>query len=449
MHERDDALLPASTQTQEASTPTLSGEHPGHLSVAIPVEDTSPGVSTKKHSTAHASWTGWYGAFKKVLSVYLVIHLAFYALTCLSVLFILKDFSSQSMSLSTVWQAWLQWDTINFRAIAVHGYTTFRLTTFFPLYPLLVRCVMLLIHDPLLAGLLISNLSGLGLLVVLYRLVQEDFNAEHAFRTVLYLSVFPTAFFFAAAYSESLFLFLTVLSFYHMRHSHWWLAGLFGFLASLTRSTGLLLILPFCYEYLRQHNDPAGTRFCGVKKILPMLKAMRFDVLSGLLIPAGLVLFALYCYFRFHDPLAFVHAQVFWGRKLSIPGYAILRSIKAISISRGLLSFQALRNILDLGAVLFVSVLVILGLVGPWKFPRSLWMYAIFATACYLFPQFVPFGGLYPLVSMPRFILSVFPAFIVLAAIGKNRTLDMSYLIISCCLLFFLLIQFLTGHWIT
>ena len=68
-----------------------------------------------------------------------------------------------------------------------------------------------------------------------YRLVEEDFDQERAYRTVLYLSVFPTSFFLAAAYNESLFLCFSLLSFYEMRHGRWWLAGLFGFLAGLTR----------------------------------------------------------------------------------------------------------------------------------------------------------------------------------------------------------------------
>jgi len=94
------------------------------------------------------------------------------------VLFVHKDFSTQPVGISTVWGVWLHWDSINFRAVAVNGYTASWLTAFFPLYPLLVRGVMYVTHDFLTAGLLVSNLSGLGLLIVLYRLVQEDFDAE-------------------------------------------------------------------------------------------------------------------------------------------------------------------------------------------------------------------------------------------------------------------------------
>jgi mannosyltransferase PIG-V len=396
-----------------------------------PVPASLPPASLSKK----AAWIQWHSAFKSVLPIYISIHLVFFVIASCSVLFVHKDFSTQPVGISTVWGVWLHWDSINFRAIAVNGYTASWLTAFFPLYPLLVRGVMYVTHDFLTAGLLVSNFSGLGLLMVLYRLVQEDFDAERASRTVLYLSVFPLAFFLAAAYSESLFLLLVLLGFYHMRHGNWWLAGLFACLSVLTRATGICLLIPLCYEYARQHDFN--------------LRNIRLDSISVCGAFAGLGIYALYVYFRFHDPLAFSHAEILWNRKLTLPGYAILRSIKAIIISPTPLNFQSLRNILDLLPVLFLGTLVVLCFVGPWKFPRALSVYAISGAAFFLFAQLFPFGGLYPLESIPRYLLPVFPAFIVLAGMGKNRTIDAGYLLISGSLLFILLAQFLTGHWIT
>jgi Mannosyltransferase (PIG-V) len=424
-----------STQSIQKQLPLASVLQPEDTAGTKLNDDRSHPTSAVSTSLLpETSLKGWYIAFKNILPTYFIIHLVFFIITCLSVLFSIKDFSSQHLNISTLWQSWLHWDTYNFIAVAVNGYSVSWLTAFFPLFPLLERCLMFLVHDPLIAGLIVSNLSGLGMLIVLYRVVQEDFDDKVASRTVLYFSVFPAAFFFAAIYSESLFLFLALLSFYQMRHSRWWLAGIFGALTALTRSTGLFLILPFCYEYLRQHDFK--------------LKNIRFDIASGLCIIAGTGLFALYCYYLFHDPLAFSHAETRWDRKLSVPGYAILRTVHAIIISPGGLSFQSLRNILDLIPDLFMVVLVILSFVGPWKFQRSLWVYAIFAATFFIFAQLFPFAGLYPLQSTTRYLLSVFPAFIVLAAIGKNRTLDVGYLLISGSMLFFLLTQFLTNHWI-
>jgi Gpi18-like mannosyltransferase len=447
-NEESDARFLAAAQAQDAST-NASDIQSSHLSAAFVVDDTQPTTYTNKHSKVQAFWTRWYTAFKGVLPVYIAVHLAFVVATYFSFLFIFPDSSTYAQPLHSLWQLWSRKDTGHYIWIATHGYTQAWRTAFFPLYPLLERYLMALTHNPFTAGLLISNLAGLVLLTVLYRLVLEDFDREQAYRTILYLSVFPTAFFFASAYNESLFLCLSLLSFYHMRHGHWWLAGLFGFLASLTRSAGLLLILPFCYEYLRQHNDNTRTSFQRVKKILYILKAIRFDVLGGILIPAGLVLFALYCYIQFHDPLSFSHAQTIWHRQLQPPWYGIVSSINVIIQSRGLISFPAIRNVFELGSDLFICALLILSFVGPWRFPRNLRAYSLYAAIFFLFQQLYPVSNIFPLGSLPRFMLELFPAFIVLAGVGKNQSFHVTYLMVSCSMLFLLLVVFLTGTWLT
>lgn len=442
--------------------------------------------SNTSHFLKKAYWTKWYAAFKQILPLYVAIHVAFVVTSVLAFLFVLPNYSWQFKKVYTPWQLWGRWDTEHFNLIATQGYNAPKETAFFPLYSLLERGLLLVVHNPLIAGLLISNVAALIMLVVLYRLVLEDFGCERAARTVLYLIVFPSAFFFAAAYNESLFVCLTLLSFYHMRHGYWWLAGLFGLLASLTRSVGVFLLVPFCYEYLRQrsslasasarvpaqpHGRPQGctpTRYDGrvsqavsqkpTHKRATLVSAMfarvrraiRLDVIGGLCIPAGTALFAFYCYLRFHDPLAFAHAQKLWGRELSLPWYGMLRSIHFIISSSGLYSFQSLRNILDLTPNVFVLLLVILSFVGPWRLPKALWSYAIYAATLYFFFLLYPVrASLYPLQSTFRFMLEVFPAFIVLAGIGKYRTFHLSYLMVSGAMLFFFLTQFLTGYWIT
>lgn len=378
----------------------------------------------------------WYEALKQVFPIYLATHLAFFVITCLSVLFLLKDFSWPALRTSTLWHSWDHWDSSIFVAIAKYGYTKTERTAFFPLYPLLERGLMYVTHNnPLIAGLLISNLTGLGIFVVLYRLVREDFNSAQAERVVVYLALFPTAFFLSSGYNEALFIFLTILTFYQLRHGNWW-AGFFGLLASLTRSAGMLLVVPFCYEYLRQHQF--------------QLKTLRLNASAGILIPGGVALFALSCYIQYHDPLAFVHAQANWHRYLAFPGYGIILSIYNIQKSAGFLSFQALRNMTDLLPDLFILPFIILGFVGPWRLPRHLWAYGIYAVVLYTFFQLFPNGGtgLFPLESAGRFMLEVFPAFIVMAAVGKHKTFHMSYLLVSGATLFFLLTQFLTGHWV-
>ena len=390
-------------------------------------------AAQQEKKTARSAWPAWFNAFKQVLPIYISLHLAFLILTYLSALFIIGNFSPRTLRISTLWLAWFRWDSGHFTAIASNGYDAAWRTAFFPLFPLLQRGVAFLTHDPFIAGLIISNLAGLGMLVVLYRLVQEDFDAERAFRTVLYLSVFPTAFFFVAAYNESLFLLLTLLSFYHMRRGNWWLAGLFGLLASLTRSAGIVLFLPFCYEYLRQHQFS--------------IKKVRFTAVSSLAIPAGLAIFALYCYDKFHDPLSFSHAQVAWDRQLHTPWSGFINSFR-VMFNRHVLSFDSIHNTIDLSACLFILALVVLCFFGPWKFPRAYWVYGLYAALIYIFLLLFPANGSAPLQSYSRFMLEVFPAFIVLAAIGKKQWFNLYYLVLSVSILSFMVLQFVTGRWI-
>jgi hypothetical protein len=77
-------------------------------------------------------------------------------------------------------------------------------------------------------------------------------------------------------------------------------------------------------------------------------------------------------------------------------------------------------------------------------------VYGFYAGILYIFLQLFPNSGtgLFPLESVGRFMLELFPAFIVMAAVGKNKTFHASYLMVSAAVLFFLLTQFLIGRWV-
>lgn len=423
------------------SEQTIRAAHTRHATAQL-TQDRTPiaGAETIPESPGTVSperfWTHWYLALKNVLPVYISTHMAFLILTYLATLFIVGNFSPQALRISMLLHFWFRWDSGQFTYIAVHGYGTAWRTAFFPLFPLLEGIPTLLTGhgDPFVMGLVIASLADLGTLVVLYQLVQYDFDQEQAWRAVLYLSVFPTAFFLVAAYNESLFLCLALLSFYQMRCGQWWLAGLAGFLASLTRSVGVLLLIPFCYEYLRQRAFN--------------MKALRLDGISGLAIPAGLALFAGYCAIRFQDILAFSHAQSSgWKRQLQFPWVGLNNAWNVISRDH-ILSFNSIHNVMDASAMLLMLLLVVCCFVGPWKFSRDQRSYALFAASLYLFLLLFPSADTFPLQSLSRLVLEVFPAFLVLAAMGKNRQFHLYYLVLSVSLLSFMLLQFLTGRWI-
>src|SRR5438552_4002804 len=247
--------------------------------------------------------------------------------------------------------------------------------------------------------------------VALYRLIEEDFNGERAYYGVLYFAIFPSAFFLSAAYTESVFLCFAILSFYNIRRGHWWVAALFGALASLTRPDAMFLLVPFGYEYLRRIWPPQATMLRSIffrEHFIGLVKSMRFDILIGLGFITGIILFMFYGYYRFHDPLAFVHAHAFWYRSLHFPGWNMVKAALVI-IHHRFISFLAMRSAIDLGTDLVMLALVL----SMFKLPKSLWSYSLYAMATYLYLQFFPRDdGLLPLESMSRLLLGTFPAFI-------------------------------------
>nr|BBH95678.1 hypothetical protein KTA_38770 [Thermogemmatispora argillosa] len=330
--------------------------------------------------------------------------------------------------------SWRHWDTGHFIFIALHGYTDWWRTAFYPLYPLLIRLVNYLADNPVLAGLVISNLAGFGVLVLLYRIIAEDFDEEVARHTVLYYAMFPMAFFLATAYSESLFMLLALLCFYALRRGYWWQAALWGGLASLTRVTALPLLIPFAYEYLRQHHF--------------RLRELRLDALSIFGIPGGLALFAGYCFLRFHDPLAFSHAESVWQRSIQPPWLAFSATAAALFQDFSHLDFITIHRAIDLALLTGVFALVILLFIGRWRLQGPFAAtYTLYTVVSFIFFLLVPAAGRYPTMCMPRYALALFPAFVVLARLGRSDSFRLHYLIVSGGLQTFSVLQFLIGQW--
>jgi len=114
---------------------------------------------------------------------------------------------------------WARWDSYWFIEIARHGYDVDeQAAAFYPLYPtLLAGLGRLFLGHYVAAGIVISLLASAGAFVLLHGLAQRLVGEDAAFRTILFLAVFPTSFFLSAVYSESLFLLTTVALLYHLR----------------------------------------------------------------------------------------------------------------------------------------------------------------------------------------------------------------------------------------
>ncbi|MBA2396639.1 MAG: hypothetical protein H0V70_28270 [Ktedonobacteraceae bacterium] len=433
----------------EAITPTIeatsvSDETTPHL------EDAA--LAGEPQQTWHAFVEPWWKATLAILPTFLITRFIFLLLAYFGgVLFFVKNYVTTVIPFHTILYRWDWWDAERFRTIATQGYLTPQYAAFFPLYPALVHAVTVVTHrDALEVGMFVSNMAFLGMLIVLYRFVTVEFDKETAQRTVLYISIFPTALFFFAGYNESLFLFLTLACFYTIRRGSWWLAGLFGMLAILTRSSGIFLALVFVCEYVRQNWS--FLRETWQSKAFPRLVRPLVTQLSAvLLIPIGLGIYSYALYRRFHDPLAFLHAQKDWRVGLTFPLYAPLATLKKL-FTLPLFTFVTPHNLIDLSAAVLFVILLVLCFVGPEKIKLSQWTFPLFGLliliTTMLYPTLPSRGGWYdPLASTQRLVLEAFVGFIILARFGRRPWFNQLYLLISLPLLAFLTLQFMTGHW--
>ena len=76
-------------------------------STAIVSTDEAAAAQQEKKAV-RSTWPAWFNAFKQVLPVYILLHLAFLILTYLSALYIIGNFSPRTLRISTLWLAWFR-----------------------------------------------------------------------------------------------------------------------------------------------------------------------------------------------------------------------------------------------------------------------------------------------------------------------------------------------------
>jgi hypothetical protein len=265
---------------------------------------------------------------------------------------------------------------------------------FFPLYPLTVRIVSwVLPGDDLFAAILVSNAAFLGALLALFALTAEAFGTRIARRTIVVTAIFPTAFFFLAPYTESLFLFLTVLAFREARHDRWSGVAVVGALAALTRSAGILLVPALAFDALRGAGGRAlVARLTGVAAIAiaPLAWFAWWGVAHG-------------------NWLAPLDAQRLWQRELH-PPWATLAHALGLAVE--------FRSYWLLDVVIVSLAIGGLALAVPALRASEI----AYGGLSLLLPLLDPFWDR-PLLSAPRFVVVVFPALWGLAGVGLGRKL--------------------------
>lgn len=349
-----------------------------------------------------------------------------------------KKYSDTPVNVAAFFSTWNHWDAANYTHIAQFGYQDVNTLAFFPLFPLLIAGGGRLLGGGdwsyLFVGTLISNVALLGALIVIYSLANELIGNELSQRTLLYLCIFPTAFFFFAPYNESLYLLLAAGTFLALRRQKWWLAGLLGLLAALTRSVGILLVIPYLAELWEQRA------YVRTRK-----RTIILSVGAISLIPLGVLLYALYNWQSFGNPLAFISVQAKWSRHTTWPWMGIFQAFWALFFyhQQPFGSSNQAHLLLDLVATLSFIALVVIG----WrKLPKS---YSLWMAAFLLYILVNPAQKPDILLSNQRFVLEMFPAFITLALLAK-RSIRLHYtlLLLFSTLQAILGIAFLMNRWI-
>ena len=334
---------------------------------------------------------------------------------------------------------WHRWDAIWYGSIAEHGYQyagerEAANVGFFPLFALVNGAIMRVTGLPVEAsGAIVSTVITFFACVVLYKLtIGETDDPGTARRAVLYLIAFPAAYYLTIGYSEALYLLCVLGAFYFARRGQWWWSGVIAFLAGLARLHGALLIVPLGYEWLRQSFAGDATD----------ARPARASVIAVFGAPLGVLAFNLYLNATFGQPAGYfspyfqIQTMFFKGIRAeafpTFPGTTLANYL--FGFLNGVPSTESV-------AVMAATIFLLIMTVEVWaRLPR---VYGVYLLTVLLF-QLI--GG--DLISMPRFVVPMFPAFIALAQLGKREWVDRLILIPSLLLQGVLALLFTKGYWI-
>jgi hypothetical protein len=388
-----------------------------------------------------------------------------------------------------------RWDASWYLVIAHYGYRpdlgsfTASRDAFFPLYPLGLRALATVGVPLVLGGVLLSLAAFALALYGIHRLTTLELQsaarasgrsllgaaglgarvdgadararggrAEVARLAVMATAFAPMAFFFSAVYSESLYLALSVGLFYAARQGRFAWVALLGALAGATRSAGLVLLLPALMLYLYGPREDRPQDFPRARTLMPRYR-LRKDLLWLALVPAGLALYIGYLALAGGGALSPFHAQDVWDRHFAGPYLGIWDGARAaFGGVRQLLSFQQAHlyyptahnsafinsehNLLLL-AFLAAALVAIVGVLRT--LPLA---YGVYVIAALALPLSYP-ATAQPLMSLPRFLVVLFPLSMWLGAwLAAHPRAQRPALVGSGLLMAFFVAQFATWHWV-
>lgn len=289
----------------------------------------------------------------------------------------------------------------------------------FPLYSWTVAAVALLLRDPAIAALVVSNVCLFAAGWVLYRMVRREVGDEQVSGAAVMLLMFaPGALFFSTATADSMVLLLAAASLLAARNGRWTGASVYALLAGATTNVGLLLVVPLVTELAMQSRVARGHQRLRWRRVWP-LALLPVQLLAALLIGRN----------GLDDPLALFR----------LAADAQTTFTRLTEISSTFTSYARFWEWIFVGSVITAGVLCAAAF--AMKLRAS---YAVFATlllaACIVSHDW----------ESPRTLATAFPLSVTLALVA--RKLEWTYeaiLLVSAGLLALFTILFANGHWLT
>lgn len=297
---------------------------------------------------------------------------------------------------------------------------------FFPLYPTTAK----VLHDTFAmdgfhAGLVVTYVCLFLAMSLFYREGVQRLGENDARASVAFLLLFPTAFFLAAVYAESMFLLFALLAFRDARAGSPGKTALWGVLLGLTRASALA-VAPALFLAALERRSPDGRLRWGRA------------VLAGA-VPAATVLVWIIGIGRVYgEPGLFFRSMQGWHRATSS-----LEGIGAWFLSMGLrfkhLSWERDPSLaLDYGAALLFAA------VAVYQLLRKRWSDAAWTGGAIVLPMTTGLSG-----GMPRFLLVVYPVYFALAEGSRGRPgFRLGWWIVSGALLLAAAARFVNWHWV-
>jgi Mannosyltransferase (PIG-V) len=355
-----------------------------------------------------------------------------------------------------------RWDSVWYLAIAQGGYDhDASRTAFFPIYPLLLRGVGLIIGSDLIAGVLVSLIAFWVALILLYRLAALELDTELARVTVMLVAFCPMAYFFSAVYSESLFLALSLGCFLQARMGRWAWAGVLGAIGAASRNSGVVLVVPvvalFLYGPRADLLAPGPSHASHWRRLLPRHPITPAIAWAGL-IPLGLGAYIGWLALKTGDGLAPFRAQEVWFRHFAGPfGGVWTGAVAAWDGLRQLLHGPPPPLYFDkaggdpmkvAGQNLLLFAFLVLGAVGIGGALRRLPIaYGAYCVAALALPISYPVSP-QPLASLPRYEVVLFPIFMWAATWLQRRRLTAPALASMAVLLGLFTAEFATWRFV-